>query len=113
MKRSLSVRVVLRWAAASAFSQNLSQADRERAMQSLESTKKGVVDATSGLSQAQWKFKPAPDKWSVAEVTEHIAAAEDFIRGNIDRVMKAPPRPEGDDVKEVDEMVVTKVPDRT
>jgi uncharacterized damage-inducible protein DinB len=47
----------------------------------LESTKKGVLDATKGLSEAQWNFQPAPGKWSVAECVEHIAATEDFIRG--------------------------------
>ena len=35
--------------------------------------------ATSGLSEAQWNFKPATNRWSVAEVTEHIAATEDML----------------------------------
>jgi hypothetical protein len=73
-----------------------------------------VQDATAGLSETQWNFKPAPDRWSVAEVTEHIAAAEDFLRGMVtDQVMKAPPRPAGEDVKALDEMVLTAIPDRT
>jgi len=47
-------------------------------------------------------------------VTEHIAAAEDFLRGMVtDQVMKAPPRPAGEDVKAIDEMVLTAIPDRT
>ena len=59
--------------------------------QYLESTKKGVVDATKGLSDAQWNFKPAPDRWSIAEVMEHLAAAEDMIRGlDQEQVMKSP-----------------------
>ena len=60
--------------------QALTQADKEHALQYLEATKKEVLDATKGLSEAQWKFKPAPDRWSVAQVMEHIAASEDFIR---------------------------------
>src|SRR5213593_2022137 len=114
MKRTLTLLVVIVCAATSAFSQALTQADRDRALQYLESTKQGVQDATAGLSQAQWNFKPAPDRWSVAEVTEHIAAAEDFLRGMVtDQVMKAPSRPAGEDVKAIDEMVLTAVPDRT
>src|ERR1700716_825940 len=59
-------------------------------------------------------IKPAPDRWSVAEVTEHIAAAEDFLMGMVTgQVMKAPPRPAGDDVQALDEMVLAKVPDRS
>jgi hypothetical protein len=60
------------------------------------------------------EFKAGPDRWLVAEVTEHIATAEGFLRGMIsEKVMTAPPRPDGDDVKAIDEMVFTMVPDRT
>jgi hypothetical protein len=49
-----------------------------------------------------------------AEVMEHIAAAEDFLMGMVTaQVMKAPPRPAGDDVKALDEMVLAKVPERS
>src|SRR5437763_15585545 len=67
-------------AAAAASAQEVSQAEKGRALQYLESTKKNVLEATKGLSEAQWNFKPAPDRWSVAQVMEHIAAAEDFLR---------------------------------
>ena len=96
----------------SAFAQT--QADKEKALKYLESTKQGVIDATKGLSAAQWNFKSAPDRWSVAEVMEHIAAAEDFILGNItEKVMKAPARSQAEDVAALDDMVVAKIPDRS
>jgi hypothetical protein len=114
MKRTLAVLVLILCVAALASAQTLTPADRERAAKYLESTKKGVLDATAGLSEAQWNFKSAPDRWSVAEVTEHIAAAEDLLRGMIiEKVMTAPPRPAGDDVAAIDEMVITMVPDRS
>jgi DinB family protein len=97
-----------------AFAQSLSQADRDNALQYLESTKQGVIDATKGLTPEQWNFKQAPDRWSVAEVTEHIAAAEDFLFDNITKnVMKAPARTGADDVKAIDETVLAKIPDRS
>jgi DinB superfamily len=100
--------------ALAAHAQSLTQADRDKAMQYLESTRQGVIDATKGLSPAQWNFKSAPDRWSVAECTEHIAAAEDYIRGMIvDKVMKAPPRPAGEDVPATDAMVLAMIPDRS
>jgi len=90
------------------------QAEKDKALQYLESTRQGVMDATKGLSAAQWNFKSAPERWSVAEVMEHIAAAEDFIRGNItENVMKAPARPATEDVKALDDIVVAKIPDRS
>jgi len=97
-----------------AQAQTLTQADRDKAMTYLESTRQGVVDATKGLSPAQWNFKAAPDRWSVAEVTEHIAAAEDYIRGMVvEKVMTAPARPAGEDVAALDAMVVQAIPDRS
>ncbi|HTQ62920.1 MAG TPA: DinB family protein [Candidatus Solibacter sp.] len=99
--------------ATSLRAQELTQAEKDRAIQYLESTRKGVLEATKGLSEAQWNFKPGPDHWSIAEVTEHIAAAEDYIRGMVvEKVMAAPAAPDRD-VKKIDDGVVAMVPDRS
>lgn len=96
-----------------ARAQELTAADKERAKQYLETTKKSIVEATRGLSKAQWDFKAAPDRWSVAETMEHIAAAEDFIRGMIvEQGMKGPAEP-GRDLKKTDDAVVAMIPDRS
>jgi DinB superfamily len=96
-----------------ARAQELTPADQERAKQYLETTRKSIVEATKGLSKAQWEFKAAPDRWSVAETMEHIAAAEDFIRGMIvENAMKAPAEP-GRDLKKNDDAVVARIPDRS
>jgi len=114
VKKSIGVAVLLVWVAVAAAAQTLSQEDRDSALKYLESTEQGVLDATKGLTAEQWNFKQAPDRWSVAEVAEHIAAAEDLLFGMITtQVMKAPARPAGEDVKAVDQMVLTRVPDRS
>jgi hypothetical protein len=99
-----------------ATAQGVSQADKDHALQYLESTKKGVLDATKGLSDAQWNFKTAPDRWSVAEVMEHLAAAEDMLRGMTqEQVMKTPaisPRDPAE-LKKIDDSVIAMVPDRS
>ncbi len=94
--------------------QEVTQAEKDRALQYLEATKKNVLEATKGLSDAQWNFKPAPDRWSVAQVMEHIAAAEDFLRDvTKEKVMVSPAGEPGRDVKKTDEAVLAMVPDRT
>jgi hypothetical protein len=99
--------------AASAKAQDVTPADKERALKYLETTKKNIEDATKGLSEAQWNFKPAPDRWSVAECMEHIAATEDRLQGMIvAQVMKAPAAPDRDVVK-IDAMVISMIPDRS
>lgn len=106
--------VVFACAGASAVrAQELTQTEKERAIQYLESTKKEVLESVKGLSDAQWNFKAGPDRWSIAQVMEHIAAAEDFIRGmDTEQVMKAPAVPDRD-VKKTDDAVVAMIPDRS
>ncbi len=109
----MAVGAALAFAAANVRAQEATQADKDKALAYLESTKKGVLDATKGLSEAQWNFKPAPDKWSVAECAEHIAAAEDFIRGMaLDKVMKAPAAPDRD-IAKIDAGIMAMIPDRS
>lgn len=102
--------------AGSSKAQDVSPADKDRALQYLESTKKGVLEATKGLSDAQWNFKAAPDRWSVAEVMEHLAAAEDMLRGMTqEQVMKSPAVPvrDAEEIRKADEGVLAMVPDRS
>ena len=110
----LLVALVLIAGASAVSAQEVTQAEKDKALQYLETTRKNVLEATKGLSEAQWNFKPAPDRWSVAQVMEHIAAAEDFIRGLIkEKVMMAPAGEPGRDVKKTDDGVLAMVPDRT
>jgi hypothetical protein len=117
MKKQSLVRVLAGLLAVSgatgARAQELSQAERDRALEYLELTKKNVQDAVKGLSAAQWNFKQAPERWSVAQVVEHLAAAEDMLRTmTVEQVMKAPAAPDRD-VKMIDELVLKAIPDRS
>jgi hypothetical protein len=115
MKRCLaplSLAIALFFCAGLLRAQELTQAERDKAIQYLETTKKDVLDATKDLSPAQWNFKPAPDRWSIAECMEHIAAAEEFILASIENgVMKAPLAP-GRDVAAIDAAIIENVPAR-
>jgi hypothetical protein len=96
------------------FAQQLTSADREKGVAYLQQTEDGVANSIKGLSQAQLKFKPAPDRWSVAETLEHIALAEDFILQNIsDKIMKAPAGAATRDTAKADAAVLAMVPDRS
>ena len=81
----------------------LNPEERKFLIEQMEISKKAFLSSLAGISEAQWSFKPAPDRWSIAECMEHIAAAEDFILGNIQEgVMKAPAAP-GRDVAAIAE----------
>ena len=113
LRAAAAIAILACTAATAVRAQEVSQAEKDRALQYLESTKKAVLEATKGLSDAQWNFKAGPDRWSIAQVMEHLAAAEDYIRGMVvEKVMLAPAVP-GRDVKKIDDGVIAMVPDRS
>lgn len=59
----------------------LTTADRKRLVQELETSRETFLASINGLSEAQWNFKPAPEKWSIAEVAEHLTLVEQGIGG--------------------------------
>ena len=93
----------------------LTKEERDRAIDYLKETQKDFLAAINGLSDAQWKFKAAPDRWSIAECSEHIAVAEDTIWKLVtEKAMKEPAAPEKRaEVAGKDELILTKVPDRS
>jgi hypothetical protein len=98
-----------------AESGTLSKEERDLAVDYLKQTQKDFLAATEGLSEAQWKFKAAPDRWSIAETSEHIAIAEQTIWEMVSgKIMKSPATPEKRaEAKGKDEIILTKVPDRS
>ena len=101
--------------AATPATQTLSAAERETALKSLQETRDAFLKSIAGLSEKQWRFKPAPDRWSVAEVSEHIAVSESLIFGMVQgKIMTSPATPEKRaEVAGKDEIIMTRVPDRS
>jgi hypothetical protein len=94
----------------------LSEQDRHFAIKYLKETKQNFLKSVQGLSDAQWNYKPAPDRWSVAEVSEHITLAEDFLAKMVqEQIMKSPEAtPEQRAaVKGKEEQILKMVPDRS
>jgi len=79
---------------AAACGEPLSKSDRDFAMSHLHASRKLFLDAIAGLSEAQWRYKPSPDRWSVAECAEHIILSEDllFELATV-KVMQSPAQP--------------------
>jgi hypothetical protein len=90
----LSVTVAVLCAASTLTAQTLSQGERDRAMSELHATRKAFVDLVSSVSPEQFKFKPAPDVWSIAEVAEHVALTEPFLAKLATGALAKPADPE-------------------
>jgi hypothetical protein len=65
--------------APSVRAEEMSAADRAKVVQYLTTTRDQVLAEADTLTDAQWAFKAAPDRWSVGEVVEHLALAESFL----------------------------------
>lgn len=106
--------LVLIASATGAKAQSVSQADLDRGLQYLETTKKNIIDATRGLSDAQWNFKPNVFRWSIAQVMEHIAASEDLLRQMAEgQIKQQTPAVADRDLKKTDDRVLEVIPDRS
>jgi hypothetical protein len=70
--------------------------DTEALARHLRGSAEAFEKSTASLSEAQWTFKAAPDRWSIAECAEHIAATEDALRGLIEKNILSKPPKEGD-----------------
>ena len=72
----------------------LSAKDREFAAKYLEETRQKFLESIDGLTPAQWTFRAAPDRWSIAEAAEHIAISESTILQLVTaKIINAPPAP--------------------
>ncbi|CAA9222060.1 MAG: hypothetical protein AVDCRST_MAG42-631 [uncultured Chthoniobacterales bacterium] len=100
---------------ASAGTATLTEQERERGVSYLEETRREFLSAVAGLSEEQWKFKSAPERWSIAETAEHIAVSEGTIWQLVsEKLMKMPPTPDRrGETKAKDEIILNAVPDRS
>jgi hypothetical protein len=95
MKRALIVLLLSLFAATFVFAaEPMTDAERAALVAHLERTAAKFEKSIEGLSEAQWHYKTAPERWSPAEVAEHIATAEGFLRGAIEPMMKQEPAAE-------------------
>ncbi len=86
----------------------------ERIILYLEQTKADYLKETAGLTEEQWRFKPAPECWSVAECAEHLAVVEDMLLGRIQK-MKDEPAAAAEELEKIkgkEDLILKRVPVR-
>ncbi|CAN5582413.1 DinB family protein [soil metagenome] len=92
---------------------SLTDEERKIAAELLQQTEDGVISSVVGLSEAQLNFKPAPDKWSVAECVKHIAVTEQGLWQMTNGAIQAAANPEKrSEIKATDEQVVQMIESR-
>jgi uncharacterized damage-inducible protein DinB len=69
---------------------SMTPAEREHLASYLSATRRQVLDTVQNLSPTQLDYQPAPDRWSPAQIVEHLAIVEGFILIRIDATLKSP-----------------------
>ncbi len=102
------------WPLLAADNGKMNDAERAFLIDQLEQSKKAMLASILGVSDAQWRFKPAPAVWSVQECAEHIILAEDYIFGGAQQILKSPAveRPANSNL-EFDKVLASKILDRS
>ena len=91
----------------------LGQIELDRARLYLEQTRILIVGAIRNVSDLQWNFKPGPDRWSIAEIVEHIVVVQERVLGPLrEQLESAPVTPVHPDHKHVDDMIIYQIPSR-
>lgn len=66
---------------------NLSEKDL---FEYLEETRENLENSVKNLSEEQMKFKPGPDRWSIAECVEHIIIVENALNTTLQEKLMGP-----------------------
>jgi hypothetical protein len=69
---------------------HMTDAERTKVLNWLADSRKEFLAAIDGVTDAQWKWKPAPERWSVAEVAEHVVLAEASQFEHVKKALAAP-----------------------
>jgi hypothetical protein len=88
--------------------------ERKDAIELLQKTEQAVFDAVKGLSDAQLKYKAAPDRWSVEDCVKHIAVTEQGLWQMTNGTIQAAANPEKRaDIKATDDQLLKGIEDRS
>jgi len=68
--------------------------ERAKVIKLLKDSQAETLEALEKLSDAQLKFKPAPDRWSVLECAEHIMLSEGLLFDAVKRAVATKPNPD-------------------
>jgi hypothetical protein len=79
----------------------------------LSVTRGFMLESVGALSPAQWNFKPVEDRWSIAEIVEHVVLVEGGVHKIIEGMSDASETAPAANRDEMEEFILTQIPKRT
>ncbi|MFL6273638.1 MAG: DinB family protein [Blastocatellia bacterium] len=68
--------------------------ERAQVIKWMNDTEKDYLDRLEHVSEAQWNWRPAPFRWTVGEVAEHIMLTEARLFAAVERALGTPENPD-------------------
>jgi hypothetical protein len=68
--------------------------ERHLVMEQLVASQARLLALVTGLSPAQWGFREDAERWSIAEIVEHLVVFEGFITDAVTNSLQGPAEPE-------------------
>ena len=78
--------------AASPVAAQMNDLERQRLVAHMEMTAGWLIDEVAVLSDAQFRFQPAPDRWSIARVLEHLVVVAPIYWKDLQSALERPAR---------------------
>src|SRR5688572_29783955 len=114
MSKKIALAVALVATASLNAAAPISQQDRDALIGDLQRSRAEFLASIADVTtEAQWNYKPAPDRWSVGECAAHIIAAEEYFRQNIATALKSPALPAAQQSAAGDAAMVKMIRDRS
>src|ERR1700709_2209057 len=76
------------------FEAGVGKGEREMVLGPLASSEARLLELVEGLTPAQWNFREAPERWSIAEKIEHCIVFENFIMSVVAKALDGVAEPE-------------------
>lgn len=71
----------------------MNEAERTDLIELLQKSEREFLQAIEDLNDQQWSFKPAPERWSIGEVVEHIVLADALLFETAIKSLQGDPDP--------------------
>jgi DinB superfamily len=68
--------------------------ERQLVLDQLATSEASLLALVANLTPQQWTFRETPDRWSIAEILEHVIVFENFLKSVISRTLAEDAQPD-------------------
>ena len=90
----------------------MTDAERSRVVRLLQQTRDDFLATVGPVTDAQWDFRPGPDRWSIGLIAEHLGLVERGLFSRVERALEGDANPDWQSVTEKNGLIEQLLHDR-